>query len=170
MDPEPDTSPSRIPRSIPAADHESGHDLIAVDAWLAGFPPRDAEIELTTGPAYRSRFWRCRACCAEHAHPDEFDMACPGVRPGSVTADGGYSIDDPETGRALSSELSVKWVRFGPDYLVEDGGSTYTVNVEAETCRCVESREKGVYCEHLRRADLAVRTGELPDPDGRFVR
>lgn len=85
--------------------------------------------------------------------------------------DGGYSVEDARTLRALSADLTVDWVTFGPGYRVEDAdGSTYIVNVEAETCRCAAHRETGVYCEHLRRADLAIRTGELPRPDGSFVR
>lgn len=171
MTSEPDPNQRRIAPTIAAADHERGHDLIAIDAWLAGSRPTVAEIELTDGPEYRSRYWRCRACGAERARPDDFEAVCPGGRPAPVATDGGHSIEDPRAQRALAADLSVRWVRFGPGYLVEDGdGSTFAVNVETETCRCDDHRETGLYCAHLRRADLAIRSGELPDPDGRFVR
>lgn len=84
---------------------------------------------------------------------------------------GGYSIEDARTRRALLPDLVVSFLTFGPGYVVEHAdGTRYVVDIEAETCGCDEHRETGVYCAHLRRADLAIRTGEIPDPDGYYLR
>lgn len=159
-----------IATRIPAADHPTGHDLLAVDAWLPGTRPTEYAIELTSGPTYPARYWRCRACGEERTRPDEFESVCPGGPPVEVTTDGGYPTEDDRSGMDRSPELSVEFVTFGPGYAVDTAdGERYFVNVETDTCSCDDHRENGADCVHLRRADLAIRAGELPGPDGRYV-
>lgn len=158
-------------RTVPADDHPTGHDLIAIDTWLPGPQPTDSDLELAAGREHPSRFWRCRACGAERNRPDEFAVPCPGGREPAVALDGGYSIEDERTHRALAADVTVEFLTFGPGYRVIEGdGTEYVVDVDAETCRCDDDVGPGNYCEHLRRADIAIRTGELPGPDGRYVR
>ncbi len=149
----------------------NGHDLIAVSEWLPGAEPTDADVELSNGREYRSRYWRCRACGEERNRRDEFETPCAVEGRPAPAFDGGYSIEDDRTRRALSGRLSVRFVRFGPGYAVETlDGERWFVDVEAEVCSCLDRDPDGAYCEHLRRVDLAIRTGELPGPDGRYVR
>lgn len=127
--------------------------------------------KLATAPASQSRSWRCRACGQERDHRSAFDKPCPGERPPLSTMTGGYSIDDDCSRRALSEQLTVRFVTFGSGYAVDtEGGERYIVDVEALACSCQADGVRGVYCEHLRRVDLAIRMGELPGPDGRYVR
>lgn len=162
----------RTAPTIPAAAHPTGHDLIAVSEWPPTAAAPDSDVELTPGREYRSRYWRCRACGRERNRRAEFDAPCPGHRPPRAVVDGGYSIEDERTRRALSSELTVQFLAFGPGYAVVDAdrGERYIVDIRADSCSCGEPDERDPYCEHLRRVDLAVRTGELPGPDGRYVR
>lgn len=163
-----DPAVNNIRPTVPAAEHPTAHSLIGIDVWLPGVPPTDCAIELTDGPSYRSRFWRCRACGEERSRPDDFETVCPGVATPAVVTDGGTSTE--ETERESTSELAVEFVTFGPGYgVVTPDGTRYIVDVEARTCRCDSQRETGEECVHLKRADHAIRTGELPGPDGRYV-
>lgn len=159
-----------ITHRIPAAEHPTGHDLLAIDAWLPGTRPSEYAIELTTGPTYHARYWRCRACGEERSRPDDFDSVCSGMPPEPVVTDGGSSDPvrrtrpDPETG------LSVDFLTFGPGYRVHGpDGDTTIVDIEARTCRCLDASDVDRACAHLERADEALRTGELPGPDGQYV-
>lgn len=153
---------------MPASEHPTGHDLIAIDTWLPGSMPTSASEAFPRGDEYRTRFWRCRACGAERRGPDEFETVCPGGSTLAVVTDGGSSAEEPE--RATSAKLTVQFVEFGPGYgVVTPDGTRLIVDIEARSCGCAEHRETSEECEHLARVDQAIRTGELPGPDGRYV-
>lgn len=147
----------------------NGHDRVAVEAWRPGAEPTDSELERSAGAGHRSRYWRCTACGEERQHRDEFTASCPAEATAAVAVDGGYRVDDRRTRRALAAELTVRFLAFGPHYAVEGDGTRHVVDLDAETCSCGADAAEDP-CEHVRRADLAVRTGELPGPDGRYVR
>lgn len=160
-----------IAQRIPAAGHPTGHDLLAIDAWLPGTCPTEYVIELTTPPSYRVRYWRCRACGEERTRPDEFESVCPGGLPVAVVTDGGTSYEDEPNEPVRSTDVVVEFVTFGPGYAVDNfDGKGYFVDIVADTCSCDVHRETGIYCEHLRQANQAILTGELPCPDRSFVR
>lgn len=147
------------------------HDLIAVSRWLPGKVPADYDIDLCEGGWYEAQFWRCRRCNEERDRRDEFDESCSAPRVPTRTVDGGYSVDDDRTRRALGERMVVEFVRLGPIYRVESqSGRVYLVDVEAETCTCPDHTNRGTYCKHLRRVDLEIRVGTVPRPDGTFVR
>jgi len=148
-----------------------GHDLIAIAEWIPGKPPTRYEIEILDGIEYKTRYWRCRQCGQERTRPDEFVEACSVDRLPSPVLEGGYSVDDPRTRRALSEDMTVRFVEKGPRYAVySESGRTYAVDAEAETCNCPDYEKRDVFCKHLRRVDIEIRTGVAPGPDGTFVR
>lgn len=150
-------------------DQSTDHDLVAVTTWLPGAEPTPYDIALSAGEGYRTRYWRCRTCGQERSRRREFGTACPAAAGTELAVDGGYAVADERTRRALAEELAVQFLDFGPGYAVLDDGTRYIVDIEAETCNCgVDDTTE--LCAHVRRADLAVRTGELPGPDGRYVR
>lgn len=170
MPPEPADTDRGIADRITAADHESGHDLIAIDAWLPGTRPTAYAVDLTDGPSYCERYWRCRACGAERSRPDDFDAVCSGVRPEPVVTDGGSRSEVGRSDPEPATDLRVDFLTFGPGYRVHGpNGDTFVVDIEARTCRCSEHREADGDCVHLRRVAEAIREGELPGPDGRYV-
>jgi len=94
-------------------------------------------------------------------------------QPATALEEGGYSIDDPRTRRALNEQIDVRFATVGPIYEVRsESGNTYKVNIEATTCTCpdLEQRQPDNGCKHLRRVDLEIRTGLVPAPDGTFNR
>ncbi len=80
----------------------NGHELIAIDEWLPGREPTPYEIDLTDGYEYRTRYWRCRNCGQERNRRNEFRDQCETPALSTPLEEGGYSIDDPRTRRALS--------------------------------------------------------------------
>lgn len=151
------------------------HSLVAVTEYLPGREPTDYDVDLTEGPpyTYRTRFWRCRKCGQERNRRSEFTEPCEGAPRPHPLSDGGYSIDDPRTRRALSEDMDVRFGTQGPVYAVEsERGTTYEVDIDAETCTCPDWTERTPEggCKHLRRVDLEIRTGVVPQPDGTFVR
>lgn len=151
------------PRTDPAPTPlRNGHDLVARAEWIPGKPPTDYEREVFGGLEYETRYWQCRRCGKERNRRDEFDGPCAGGRPASEPMRAGYSVDDPRTRRALTEDMTVYRGGRGPRYLVLSGsGRAYEVNVEAETCTCPDHRNRGVFCKHLRRVDIEMRTGSI---------
>ncbi|WP_226483184.1 SWIM zinc finger family protein [Natrinema amylolyticum] len=149
----------------------NGHELIAIDEWLPGREPTPYEIDLIDGYEYRTRYWRCRNCGQERNRRDEFRNQCETPVPSTPLEDGGYSVDDPRTRRALSEGMDVRFATLGARYeVVSVSGNTYEVDIEGETCTCpdFEYRQPDDGCKHLRRVDLEIRTGLVPAPDGTF--
>lgn len=152
---------------------ETEHSLIAVVTYLPGREPSNYDIDHTKGlpGRYRTRFWRCRHCGQERNRRSEFPDACTGKSRTNPVSDGGYSIDDPRTRRALSEDMTVHFADRGSTYVVEsESGTTYEVDIETETCTCPDHRKRDVTCKHIRRVDLEIRTGATPQPDGTFRR
>jgi hypothetical protein len=166
-----DTDRRRIVPTISAAKHPTGHDLIAVEAWVPGSEPTDYDIDLTDGSEYRTRFWRCRACRAERNRPEEFNTVCPGWPADPILTDGGFSSKESVETREPSNELTVQFLTFGPGYAVQTSkGDRYIVDIEDGSCSCETSPDSGRSCVHLSQVKETIRSGELPGPDGRFVR
>ena len=151
--------------------HTFEHDLVAIAEWLPGKPPTAYERDVFDAIEYETRYWRCRKCGQERNRPEEFIDPCPIDRLPRPVMDGGYSVDDPRTRRALSEEMTVHFGERGSVYSVDsESGRTYRVDVEAESCTCPDHEKRAVFCKHLRRVDLAIRAGMVPGPDGTFVR
>lgn len=154
---------------------ETGHALVAVEETLPGKEPTEYDVDLTEGPpyTYRARYWRCRRCGQERNRREEFTDPCEGDRRPHPLSDGGYSMADPRTKRALSEDMEVHFGERGSTYEVHsEQGEVYAVDVEAWTCTCADwtDREPSGGCKHLRRLDLEIRTGTVPRPDGTFRR
>ncbi len=51
-----------------------------------------------------------------------------------------------------------------------ESGNIYEVDIASKTCTCPDftKRNPSGGCKHLRRADLEVRSGNVPRPDGRL--
>jgi hypothetical protein len=78
---------------------------------------------------------------------------------------------DPRTERARTEEMDVSLLRKGGVYEVESAsGNTYEVDVASKTCTCPDftKRQPSGGCKHLRRADIEIRSGSVPRPDGRL--
>lgn len=159
--------PGDLERSVSSG--ERSHQQVAVETWLPGAEPTDYDIELTAPDGHRTRFWRCTACGQERDRRDGFTPSCPAGRAAALTVDGGYAVDDERTRRSMAADLSVQFLAFGSGFAVEDDGTRYVVDVDAETCSC-DAVPGDAPCVHVRRADLAIRIGELPGPDGRYAR
>ena len=71
-----------------------GHQLVAIDEWLAGAEPSPYDIDLTDSYEYRTRYWRCRKCGQERNHRNEFSTPCDEPQPPTALEAGGYSIDE----------------------------------------------------------------------------
>lgn len=173
-----DTATTRQRQLIePPADAQrtvNNHVLVVVEEWLPGPEPTDAEITLGTGRQYRTRYWRCQHCGQERSRPEEYAAACD-AEPTTPLADGGYSVEDPRTRRALTEDMAVHFDERGPVYRVSgESRTTYTVDIEAGTCTCPDYEHRGDHleegCKHLRRVDLEISAGEVPGPDGTFHR
>lgn len=158
----------------PPVPEPSDHDLVVVTEYLPGQEPTEYGVDLRDGPPYeyRTRFFRCRQCGQERNRREEFTEPCTATRSDPVT-DGGYSIEDARTRRALTESMAIQYGERGPVYAVRAAsGQTYTVDVATGTCSCPDfvkrAPEKG--CKHLRRVRLEIRAGNVPDPTGRFTR
>ncbi|MFC7166888.1 hypothetical protein [Halospeciosus flavus] len=159
----------------PTAEHSAslcpnGHSLVAVEESLPGHAPTDYDVEIGTGREYLTRYWRCRTCGQERNRQDEFTEPCED-EPTSLLVDGGYSVEDGRTRRALTEQMEIEYGERGPRYAVESqSGHAYEVDVEHGTCTCPDHAKRLVECKHLRRVALEILAGRLPDTDGRFRR
>ncbi|WP_373190236.1 hypothetical protein [Halolamina sp.] len=72
--------------------------------------------------------------------------------------------------------MEVQFTENGPVYEVRsESGSTYQVDVEQVHCSCPDWRRRGHAlgeqgCKHLRRTNLEIMAGQVPQPNGRFRR
>ncbi|WP_240942983.1 hypothetical protein [Haloferax volcanii] len=147
-----------------------GHDLVRVTEWVPGSEPTDYEIELSDLDGYRTIFWRCRKCGQERTRQRAFREPCTVIDGQTLLSDGGYSLDDSRTWKALTEEMDIRFGDVGPIYEVDSSsGKTYEVDVEAGTCSCPDHRKRGAECKHLRRVLFEIRTRVLPQPTGRFA-
>ena len=163
-------NPRRRPEIATPPARTGDHELVEITAWLPGHEPTGCSIDLREGDGYPSTYWRCRACGAERDRKKEFGERCPGPGKPTPRLDGGYSVDDARTRRALREAMVVEFVRLGPLYRVQSqSGNVYLVDVDAETCTCPDHSRRGGYCKHLRRVDLEIRVGTVPGPDGTFL-
>jgi len=140
-----------------------GHKLARIAERVPGAEPTDASIDLNDGPTYEARYWRCLGCSQERNRRHEFSEDCDAAMAVAL-ADGGYSVEDPRTTDAIAEDMVVH-----PDdaaYLVQEkSGRTHRVDPVAEACTCPDNRRHRAYCKHLRRVDLEVRTGTVPQLD-----
>lgn len=86
----------------------------------------------------------------------------------STSAD---SMIAPRTRRAHEEEMDVSLFRKGGIYEVRsESGNVYEVDVADGSCTCLDwqRREPEDGCKHLRRADMAIKAGIVPRPDGRI--
>jgi len=78
---------------------------------------------------------------------------------------------EPRTKRARTEEMDVSLLQKGGIYEVQsESGNIYEVDIASKTCTCPDftKRNPSGGCKHLRRADLEVRSGNVPRPDGRL--
>lgn len=78
---------------------------------------------------------------------------------------------EPRTKRARNEDMDVSPLQKGGIYEVQsESGNIYEVDVAGETCTCPDftKRNPSGGCKHLRRADLEIRSGNVPRPDGRL--
>jgi len=78
---------------------------------------------------------------------------------------------DPRTKRARTEEMDVSLLQKGGIYEVQsESGNIYEVDIASKTCTCPDFTKRNPRggCKHLRRADLEVRSGNVPRPDGRL--
>lgn len=160
-------------RASGTADH--AHDLVAVTESVPYPESTDAAVDLQDPPTqYRTRFLRCRRCGQERNDRSAFPATCEGADPHPLS-EGGYTVEDPRTRRALTEAMEVQYGATGPRYPVHsERGAIYEVDLESWTCTCPDFQKRGDDlsggCKHLRRADLEVRAGLCPDPEGHFRR
>jgi hypothetical protein len=67
--------------------------------------------------------------------------------------------------------MDVSLLQKGGIYEVQsESGNIYEVDVASETCTCPDFKKRNPSggCKHLRRADLEIRGGNAPRPDGRL--
>jgi hypothetical protein len=75
------------------------------------------------------------------------------------------------TQRAYRESMQVSLAHAGGHYTVyAASGTTYDVDIVAETCTCPDYRanEPEGGCKHLRRVDLEIQAKRVPTPDGRL--
>lgn len=78
---------------------------------------------------------------------------------------------EPRTKRARTEEMDVSLLQKGGIYEVQsESGNSYEVDIASKTCTCPDftKRNPSGGCKHLRRADLEIRGGNVPRPDGRL--
>lgn len=162
------------PRGTTEEQQTNGHVLVQVTEQLPGDRPTDSVIDLSEGDSYKARYYRCRHCGQERNQPSDFRERCEAYEAESLIGDGGYSIDDPRTRRALTEQMGVRFGRRGPNYEIDsESGNTYLVNIAESTCTCpdfVKRRDDlgNLGCKHLRRVELSIRARVVPGPDGTF--
>ncbi|WP_240756950.1 hypothetical protein [Natronorubrum bangense] len=67
--------------------------------------------------------------------------------------------------------MDVSLLQKGGIYEVQsESGNIYEVDIASKTCTCPDftKRNPSGGCKHLRRADLEIRSGNVPRPDGRL--
>jgi uncharacterized Zn finger protein len=67
--------------------------------------------------------------------------------------------------------MDVSLLQKGGIYEVQsESGNIYEVDIASKTCTCPDFKKRNPSggCKHLRRADLEVRSGNVPRPDGRL--
>lgn len=146
-------------------DPARGHELARIAERLPGDEPTDAGIYLTDGPTYEARYWRCLGCGEERNQRQEFHDHCASTLTLAQT-DGGYSIMDDRTRAALAEDMSVHPDRDDGVYGVRgESNLTHRVDLHDRTCTCADFQRHRAFCKHLRRVDIEVRTGTIPDVD-----
>ena len=78
---------------------------------------------------------------------------------------------EPRTKRARTEEMDVSLLQKGGIYEVQsESGNIYEVDIASKTCTCPDFTKRNPRggCKHLRRADLEIRGGNVPRPDGRL--
>ncbi len=151
------------------------HQLLRVAEWVPGREPTDSYVELPDPQVreYRTSYWRCEKCGQERNDVEDFIESCTIESSTDAVTDGGYSIDDPRTRRAITEAIDVRFGTCGPQYVVHsESGNTYVVDIAARSCSCpdYEKRDPVNGCKHIRRVDMEIRAAKTPRPDGRFVR
>lgn len=147
------------------------HDLVAIAEWMPGSQLTGEPPDGLDGGRIDRRYWRCRKCGQERARREAFAARCPVDRLESPVTEGGYSVEDPRTRRALTEDMTVCFAACGGHYrVVTASGTTYRVDVQAGRCSCPDHTRRGVVCKHQRRVDLEIRAGLVPGPDGTFRR
>ena len=154
----------------------NGHELTLVSERIPGKRPTEYDIDLSEGNSYYSRFYRCLTCGQERNRPEHFREPCDAAEPSTPLSDGGYSIDDARTRRALTENMEVRFAEVGPVYDVRSAsGNSYEVDIEQARCSCPDWQHRGETlgrqgCKHLRRTNLEIAAGLVPQPNGRFRR
>lgn len=93
--------------------------------------------------------------------------------PNTVSAEPSDDELAPRTRRACEEEMDVSLLEKGGVYeLHAASGNIYDVDVVAETCTCLDwrQREPEGGCKHMRRVDIEIKAGRIPHPDGRIPR
>ncbi|WP_226043209.1 hypothetical protein [Natrinema sp. DC36] len=78
---------------------------------------------------------------------------------------------EPRTKRARNEEMDVSLLQKGGIYEVQsESGNIYEVDIASKTCTCPDFTKQNPSggCKHVRRADLEIRSGNVPRPDGRL--
>lgn len=154
----------------------NGHELTIVSERVPGKRPTEYDIDLSEGDSYTARFYRCQNCGQERNHPEHFCEPCDAPEPSTPLSDGGYSIEEPRTRRALTENMDVQFAEKGPIYdVLSESGNTYEVDIDEGHCSCPDWQKRGDIlgrkgCKHLRRTNLEVATGQVPQPNGTFTR
>ena len=160
----------------PEIRNPNGHELTIVSERVPGKRPTEYDIELSEGDSYHTRFFRCQNCGQERNRPDHFREPCDAPVPSTPLSDGGYSAEDPRTRRALTENMSVQFAEKGPIYdVLSESGNTYEVDIENGRCSCPDWQKRGDIlgtqgCKHLRRTNLEIAAGQVPQPNGTFFR
>lgn len=160
----------------PEIRNPNGHELTLVSERVAGKRPTEYDIDLSEGDSYHTRFYRCQNCGQERNRPEHFRESCDAPAPSTPLSDGGYSVEDPRTRRALTENMEVRFTETGPVYDVQsESGNTYEVDIENTRCSCPDWQKRGhilgtLGCKHLRRTNLEIAAGQVPQPNGRFFR
>ncbi|GAB7093930.1 hypothetical protein JCM30237_10820 [Halolamina litorea] len=158
----------------PEIRNPNGHELTIVSERLPGKRPTDYDVELSDGDSYYTRFYRCLTCGQERNRPEHFREPCENPEPSTPLSDGGYSVDDARTRRALTENMVVRFSDIGPVYHVQsESGNSYEVDIERVQCSCPDWLYRGESlgqqgCKHLRRTNLEIAAGLVPQPNGRF--
>ena len=149
----------------------NGHHLLSVVEFLPGREPTDSDLKQNEKEQYRTRYWRCEHCKQERNSRAEFRDQCTVKRPLTPLEKSDYDINEPRTRRALLEEMEIDFGDRGPIYHVKSqSGATYTVDVAERTCTCPDHTTRQTVCKHLRRVDLDILIGRVPQPAGTFVR
>ena len=159
-------SPSLPERKrIVATDNEPvrGHELAQISERVPGDEPSNSTISLNNGRTYEVRYWLCLGCGQERNRKRDFVDHCNASLTIART-DGGYSIRECKTCATLAETMSVHLNRDDRVYTVRGESSVpHRVELRGQRCTCSDYRDHHSFCKHLRRVDIEVRTGTLPD-------